>query len=313
MSRIGDLISGLFGNEENGKNTEEKPCRNCPQSCPFYPGVCAECRPFKEQLLDHIYYAEHEEEYLARYEIVPEDAGAVGTEPCPFCGGQNPVTAAVCEYCGSQIREVSGKIRVTAAKDIPSPLLEAQDVIFARRALLARYLSDKKENVGLFDALRDLLDGDENEYVSDLGDKMTEDEIRSAAASYGVSAGTYLQGLDNGIYLTVSAKREQDRKAEEAKVSAHDVRPQGISHGSHVSYVSPISPVRPGKPVHSAHPVHSAPPMQHGQHPGQPARPAHSGQPHSGQPRMAAPHQSMQRPGQHPGHPQSGRAGRRRK
>ena len=43
-----------------------------------------------------------------------------------------------------------------------------------------------------------------------MGCKMTEDEINQMAKTYGVSVSSYLAGLDNGIYSTLSAKQRED-------------------------------------------------------------------------------------------------------
>ncbi len=237
MSLIGNLFSGLFGKKE--ADAASLPYANCTTSCPVYPNACKVCGPYKEKLLDLIRDADHLEEYYARYEVVPVSENA-GTEPCPYCAGGNPVGALVCEYCGSKLREDSGKIRVNDAKDIPNPLLAAQDLIFERASVIEK-LSDGTGSE-LLDSLTELVSGKSNS----LGDKMTEGEIKSTAAAYGVSVGTYLQGLDNGKYLTASKKAEADRIAkQEASAAASAV------------YVSPIvttgrrapaSVPRPAKP-----------------------------------------------------------------
>ena len=43
-----------------------------------------------------------------------------------------------------------------------------------------------------------------------LGAKMSETEIKEAAALYGISVSTYLTGLDNGKYLTLAGKKALD-------------------------------------------------------------------------------------------------------
>ena len=181
MSLIGNLFSGLFGKKE--ADAASLPYANCTTSCPVYPDGCKVCGPYKEKLLDLIRDADHLDEYYARYEVVPVSENA-GTEPCPYCAGGNPVGALVCEYCGSKLREDSGKIRVNDAKDIPNPLLTAQDLIFERASVIEN-LSDGTGS-DLLDNLAEFVSGKSNS----LGDKMTEGEIKSTAAAYGVSVGT---------------------------------------------------------------------------------------------------------------------------
>lgn len=248
MSVIGNLFGGLFGKKE--KDAAVLPYANCSTTCPYYPDGCEKCGPYKEKLLGLIRDADHPDEYYARYEIVP-DADTAGTSPCPFCGGANRVGANFCEYCGSQLRKDNGKIRVTDAKEIPNPLLSAQDLIFAR--IYAMENPDKNGGNGIIDSIAELITGK----TDSLGDKMTEDEIKTTAAAYGVSVGTYLQGLDNGKYLTASKKAEAD-KAEASASAIH-------SAASSAAIGSGARP-RPKPTAHGMRPAPppARPPMGHG-------------------------------------------------
>ena len=198
MSVLSDLFSGLLGDEE--QEAVDRPCSNCASDCALYPNVCDSCKPLKEKLIDLLYNVEHIDEFRDRYEVVTTVAEDTGSEACPHCGGSNPANAIYCEYCGSKLREGTNKIQVTSAKEIPNPILEAQDVIFERHELIEDYTERPS---GLLDALMDMFDGDDDTF----GGKMTEDEIKATAAAYGVSVAAYLQGLDNGKYLTADMKK----------------------------------------------------------------------------------------------------------
>lgn len=202
MAILENLFNSLF--DQNDSGSSAKPCKNCPSSCTLCPDSCEVCKPYKEKLLDLLYDVEHLEEYYARYEVVANAADqSVGNVSCPHCGAPNPASACACEYCGSQLRESSGKIQVASAKDIPDPLQLAQDTIFER---LEAVNQNTESGGSLLDGIVSLLGGDRQQSI---GDHMTDDEIKQTARSYGVSLATYLQGLDNGTYLTASAKAAQ--------------------------------------------------------------------------------------------------------
>lgn len=285
MSLFGDLISGIFGKSES----EVKPCSNCPSDCGIYPDACGECREYKEKLINALYDVAHIDEYYDRYEVVAETSAAVGSTACPYCGGPNPANAAVCEYCGSQLREGSAKIQVASAGDIPDPIQKAQDIIFARQEIVDKY--DGGE--GILETLSELVKS------SAFGDRMSTDEIKATASAYGVSPADYLQGLDNGIYLTASAKSKKD-KADAAAAAAAvaggaaTVGTYAVTHGA-PHRPSGIGVQRP--PVRPSAAGGQRPPVQPGKRPHQGhAQSAHTQQgqrPGAGNPRPGA-----QRPGQ---------------
>ena len=206
MSILGNLLNGVFGNDDKEEASEPKPCSNCLSTCAFHPDACGECAPCKEKLIDLLYEVEHLEEYYDRYEVVSA-AVAEGTVNCPACGAPNPASAVACEFCGTQLREGSAKIQVASASDIPDPIQLAQDVIFERQQIVQKY---EREKSGFLENLTELLSGDE---AAALTGRMSTDEVKAVAAEYGVSVGTYLQGLDNGIYLTAAAKKKKDAAA----------------------------------------------------------------------------------------------------
>lgn len=205
MSILGNLFNGVFGGDSAG-SSEPKPCSNCLSTCAFFPDACGECAAYKEKLIDLLYDVEHLEEYYDRYEVVSA-AVAEGTVNCPACGAPNPASAVACEFCGTQLREGSAKIHVTSASEIPDPIQLAQDVIFERQEIVRKY---ERERSGFLENLTELLSGDEE---AALTGRMSTDEVKVVAAEYGVSVSTYLQGLDNGTYLTASAKQKKDEAA----------------------------------------------------------------------------------------------------
>ena len=204
MAILGNILSGLLNTNDTGASA--KPCRNCPSDCALCPNACEVCKPFKEKLIDQLYDVEHSEEFYARYEVTGTAAEDAGTVVCEACGGSNPGSAFVCEYCGTQLRESSGKIQVESAKDIPDPFQLAQDTIFARQEAVSAYA---ESGGGLLEGLADLLGGGSSAF----GDRMSDDEIKQTAQAYGVSVSDYLQGLDNGKYKTASAKQAQEARS----------------------------------------------------------------------------------------------------
>lgn len=167
---------------------------------------------------------DHLDDFLAQYEVVTQAAQAAsgGTTHCRHCGA-NSADPYICEYCGSQLAEKpasSGKIQVSAASEIPNPIMQAQDVIYDRYSAVIKKSSTEKTDSGsllsvLFADLLGTQDKDEDG-TSALGAKMSEAEIREAASLYGITVGTYLTGLDNGKYLTLSAKKEADAAGKSA-------------------------------------------------------------------------------------------------
>jgi len=206
MSVFSEIVNGLK-DKLTGENETESviyPCSNCESDCGAYPSACAECKPYKEKLIDALYNVEHSEDYYARYEIVPEGTAASGVTVCPYCNA--PASGTVCEYCGSRIAEGNGKIQVKSASEIPNPVIEARNLIYARRKVIAKYTggtasSDGDDSEGLFGTIVSALTG-KNGTQDTLGSAMTEAEIEKMAETYGVSVHDYLEGLDMGTYLS---------------------------------------------------------------------------------------------------------------
>ena len=203
MAYLGNILNKLLERNVDCSSDSAKPCKNCPPSCELFPDSCELCKPFKEKLIDQLYDVEHLEEYNARYEIV-NTVQTEGSVTCPSCGGPNPASAFVCEYCGIQLRESSGKIRVSSASEIPDPIQLAQDTIFERRQAVCQ---KQESDTGLLEGIANLLNAKDTS--DDFGERMTNEEIEETAQSYGVSVSAYLQGMDNGKYLTASAKKLQ--------------------------------------------------------------------------------------------------------
>ena len=252
MAILGNLLNNLFNSKEDSSESAVRPCNNCPSACELFPDSCELCKPFKEKLIDQLYDVEHLEEFNARYEIVNQSQ-TEGTQPCPYCGGSNPASAYACEYCGSQLRENNGKIRVSSAKEIPDPIQLAQNTIFERRAAVCQ----KEESVsGILEGISQLLSGKDGD---DFGERMTNEEIEQTAESYGVSVSTYLQGLDNGKYLTASAKKLQQSQNIGTAAGAAAVGGTALGLGSstmigHTAGQEHRPADHPHAPEHGAHP-----------------------------------------------------------
>ncbi len=210
MSLLGNLFKEIAG-----ATTVEHPCKNCPSGCQMYPEACEVCAPYKEKILEALYSVEHKDEILAKYEVVSEITEG-GTVTCPHCGGASE-NKYVCDYCGSKLQEGSEKIQVKSAADLPNPVLDCQDLIFERYSKVSDYdastgdMRDALETIyslrtrGLLGTIINAVN-EVKSTESVIGSKMSEYEIAEMAAAYGITESVYLAGLDNGKYLTKSAK-----------------------------------------------------------------------------------------------------------
>lgn len=211
MSLLGDLFKEIAG-----ATTVQHPCSNCPSNCQMYPNACEVCKPYKEKILDALYGVEHKDEIAAKYEVVSDIHENTGTIVCPHCGGSSE-NHYVCDYCGSKLQEGSQKIQVKSAADIPNPVMDCQDLIFARYDAVNGYggstgdMKDVLETIyslrtrGLLGTILKAVN-EVRSAESVIGSKMSEFEIEEMANAYGVSEVVYLAGLDNGKYLTKSAR-----------------------------------------------------------------------------------------------------------
>ena len=241
MSLINDFLEKITGLDLDGSDskesaTVERPCANCPSNCAIAGTACSVCQPYKKKLIDAVYHIDHLDEYYDQYEVVSTpQASSGGTTHCTHCGA-NSANPYVCEYCGSQLSETSvssGKIQVSAASEIPNPIMEAQDIIWERYSVVMKQFGSnmfknsavKGSLIG--DLFSQLLGSEDetDEETSALGAKMSEAEIREAASLYNVSVGTYMTGLDNGRYLTLKGKKEADTQS---TVSASSYTPDSI-------------------------------------------------------------------------------------
>lgn len=290
MSIINDLLEKITGLDLDGsdseKKTVERPCANCPSDCAIAGTACTICEPYKKKLIDAVYHVDHLEEYYAQYEVVSKPQAAAGsTTHCPRCGA-NSSDPYICEYCGSKLSDEpvsSGKIQVSAASEIPNPITQAQDIIWERYAAVVGKSASEKTSSGSF--LSDLFSqiigtSDETDSDSALGAKMSEAEIKEAAALYKVSVGDYLTGLDNGKYLTLSGKKEADAQGESASLSPASMGLPGMAAigmmaGSIFSNAGSRRPqVRPQQSFSRQPQSRPAEPQRHPQHSPDTVRPS---------------------------------------
>ncbi len=206
MSLLSSLLRSLSGKEEKSTITQ-RPCANCPSDCKIAGEACTVCEPYKRKLIDTLYYVDLLEEFLAKYEIA--DHAGEQVVNCPYCGARSS-DPLVCEYCGSRLTDGTGKIRVEKASDIPNPIMQAQDIIFERAdSVIKQYTKSGSSSQGILGDLLAAVSGEDSDSEGEnpLGAKMSEAEIKEAAALYGVSVSAYLTGLDNGKYLTLAGKK----------------------------------------------------------------------------------------------------------
>lgn len=226
MSFINDFLEKITGLDLDGSDSKEsavveRPCANCPSNCAIAGTACSVCQPYKKKLIDAVYHIDHLDEYYDQYEVVSTpQASSGGTTHCTHCGA-NSANPYICEYCGSQLSEApasSGKIQVSAASEIPNPIMEAQNIIWERYSVVIKqfgtnmFKNSAVKGSLIGDLFSQLLSSEDeaDEEQSALGAKMSESEIKEAASLYNVSVGSYLTGLDNGKYLTLKGKKEAD-------------------------------------------------------------------------------------------------------
>ncbi|MBR6088467.1 MAG: hypothetical protein IKP86_00940 [Anaerolineaceae bacterium] len=219
MSIINDFLEKVTGLDLDGsdKKVVERPCSNCPSNCAIAGEACTLCEPYKKKLIDTIYHVNNIDEFRAQYEVVSnvQSVPSGGTITCPRCGGPS-ANHYVCDYCGAKLTDQpapSGKIQVSSASEIPNPIMDAQNIIYDRyNAIVKKYTAQKPSSGSFWSNLISEFLGTEGESEdSPLGAKMSEAEIKEAAALYRISVGDYLTGLDNGKYLTLNAKKEADK------------------------------------------------------------------------------------------------------
>lgn len=247
------LLESLFGSLTGTGDSFTPPHALCPGNCPIGPDACEQCLSYKQKLNDALYNVDHLEEYYARYVV---GQTTVGTTVCPYCGAPS-ADPQICEYCGMQIQEDDGKIRVDSANDIPDPIVTARDIIYERHcAVVSPRLKNRSE--GLLSGLLSLFTDSEEE---SLGPRMSRDEILQAAKAYDIPVREYLSGLDNGTYLTLEKKQEADRLSSLQHSSGSGT---GLAGGAVIgSAFSPHGHMRPSAPP----PYIGRPPQSPPQHP----------------------------------------------
>ncbi len=97
------LLSRLFrslGRKDDKSTVTQRPCSNCPSDCAIAGEACTVCEPYKRKLIDTLYYVDHLEEFLAKYEVA--DLAGEQVVNCPYCGARssNPLGAKMSESTG---------------------------------------------------------------------------------------------------------------------------------------------------------------------------------------------------------------------
>ena len=146
MSFLESLFGDWSDSSESSRSAVSHPCSNCPSNCAIYPAACSVCQPYKEKLIDALYNVDHKDEILAKYEVVGTTDASSGFVTCPYCGAQS-ANPYVCEYCDSKLQEGSAKIKVASAKDLPNPVLDAQDLIFERYDAISNFVDSNESGL----------------------------------------------------------------------------------------------------------------------------------------------------------------------
>jgi len=127
MGFFSSLINAFNETSQSSSTSQADthPCANCPSDCAIAGAICSTCEPYKKKLIDQVYWINHLEDYYNQYEVVSEKSTTV---VCPYCGGLSE-NKKICDYCGSTLN-TEGKIQVSAASEIPNPIMEAQNIIY---------------------------------------------------------------------------------------------------------------------------------------------------------------------------------------
>ena len=201
------MAGGLFGFIDSLTDDRKKPYNSCPPLCTSFPDACMECGEYNKKLEKVLFNVEHADTFFSNYVIDPS-APPGGERECYNCGAPVDVNDTECPYCGEGLSNGLSPIRVRSETDVPSPVLEAQDIILAKKEMLQNFQKQKNASNGFLGTLASM--------ATNLSDKMgnlqkmTLSEIQETAAAYGVSVHTYLVGLDRGTYLTKAGKASQD-------------------------------------------------------------------------------------------------------
>ncbi len=292
MSIINDFLEKITGLDLDGSDSKEtvveRPCANCPSNCAIAGTACSVCEPYKRKLIDAVYHVDHLEEYYAQYEVVSKPQNVSGGTHCTHCGATS-ADPYICEYCGSKLADApasSGKIQVSAASEIPNPVMEAQDIIWDRYNTLMKQFSTVglKSSMIKGSLIGDLMSqifssDDDDKESSALGAKMSEAEIREAAGIYNVSLGNYLTGLDNGKYLTLRGKKEADAQAASVSIPSSSATPASIGLPGMAAigmFANMFSGSNRRRPQHPSQPVYRDVPQRPSQSQSPFRRPAES-------------------------------------
>lgn len=202
--KVGDYIKKTMGVSDG-----ERPYPSCPKACRIAPNSCQSCIALKEQVKEALYFVDNQEEYYAQFEVC--DAVSDAERRCPVCGAPADVNDPECEYCGAELSAGRVRIRVKSKQDIPSPIMAAYQRVHARQLYMADEQKKRSAEGGGF--LRGVVDslGNMANQLNGVSKAMSLSEIEGTAKEYGVSVCGYLEGLDDGTYLTAAGKRALDQ------------------------------------------------------------------------------------------------------
>lgn len=210
LGKIGDYVKKSMGVSDC-----EHPFSSCPSACIIAPDCCEECAKLKAQVKQAVYYVNNEDEYYAQFEVC--ETVSETERRCPSCGAPLDEQDVECEYCGADLSAGNKRIRVRSKQDIPSPIKEAYNKIHARQMYIITEQKKRTTGGGLLKGVINSL-GNMSNQLNAVEKTMTLAEIETAANEYGVSVGTYLEGLDDNTYLTIYGKRaleQLERQREE--------------------------------------------------------------------------------------------------
>jgi hypothetical protein len=201
--KVGDYMKKSMGVNDN-----PKPFPTCPMTCNIAPGSCDECGRLKKQVQQALYFVDNSAEYYDRYEVcnsLTDDEGI-----CPTCGAPANSEDTECEYCGADFGTVKTRIKVKSKNDIPNPIMAAYQKVYERQMYIIAEKKKQNTSGGLLKGMMDSVMNMANQ-LNAIEKPMPLSDIESTAAAYGVPVRAYLEGLDDGRYLTASGKRASDQ------------------------------------------------------------------------------------------------------
>jgi len=202
-----------------GASDVKHPFSTCPALCQIAPEGCDQCSALENKVIQALSFIENEDEYYAQFEIC--DTVEETERICSICGAPVGMGETECEYCGAKLSAEKARIKVKSKQDIPNPVMSAYEAVRARKQYVAdqRKKNSSEAGGGLLKSVVGSMVKLTNQ-INAVEKAMTLSEIESTAKAYNVTVRSYLEGMDNGKYLTATGKAAVDWMRQQTEASA---------------------------------------------------------------------------------------------